>query len=84
MGLDDVEIVYIARCEGEYFEIRGPRLANLIGREGNTLEALNLIFNNIINAGMRNNRSYYTIDAEGYRAGAPTSSRRSRSRRSSA
>ena len=68
MGLDDVSIVYIARSEGEYFEIRGPRLANLIGRNGNTLEALNLIFNNILNAGVRNNRRYYTIDAEGYRA----------------
>jgi spoIIIJ-associated protein len=65
MGLDDVAIVYIARSEGEYFEIRGPRLANLIGRNG---EALNLIFNNILNAGVRNNRRYYTIDAEGYRA----------------
>jgi len=53
MGLDDVQIVYIARSEGEYFEIR---------------EALNLIFNNILNAGVRNNRRYYTIDAEGYRA----------------
>ena len=68
MGLDDVAIVYIARSEGEYFEIRGPRLANLIGRNGNTLEALNLIFNNVLNAGVRNNRRYYTIDAEGYRA----------------
>ncbi len=68
MGLDDVEIVYIARSEGEYYEVRGPRLASLIGREGKTLEALNLIFNNIINAGNRNNRKYYTIDAEGYRA----------------
>jgi spoIIIJ-associated protein len=68
MGMDDVAIVYIARSEGEYFEIRGPRLANLIGRNGNTLEALNLIFNNVLNAGMRNNRRYYTIDAEGYRA----------------
>ncbi|HTW84783.1 MAG TPA: R3H domain-containing nucleic acid-binding protein [Candidatus Sulfotelmatobacter sp.] len=68
MGLDDVEIVYIARSEGEYFEVRGPKLAALIGREGKTLEALNLIYNNIINAGSRNNRHYYTIDAEGYRA----------------
>jgi spoIIIJ-associated protein len=68
MGLDDVSLVYIARSEGEYFEIRGPRLANLIGKNGNTLEALNLIFNNILNAGVRNNRRYYTIDAEGYRA----------------
>ena len=68
MGLGDVQIVYIARSEGEYFEIRGPRLANLIGRNGNTLEALNLIFNNILNAGRRNDRRYYTIDAEGYRA----------------
>ena len=68
MGIDDVSIVYISRSEGEYFEIRGPRLANLIGRNGNTLEALNLIFNNILNAGVRNNRRYYTIDAEGYRA----------------
>jgi spoIIIJ-associated protein len=68
MGLGDVEIVYIARSEGEYFEIRGPRLANVIGRNGNTLEALNLVFNNMLNAGVRNNRRYYTIDAEGYRA----------------
>ncbi|MFN2460618.1 MAG: protein jag [Candidatus Velthaea sp.] len=68
MGLADVEIVYIARSEGEYFEVRGPDLANLIGRHGNTLEAVNLIFNNIINVGVRNNRKYYTIDAEGYRA----------------
>jgi spoIIIJ-associated protein len=68
MGLDDVEIVYIARSEGEYFEVRGPRLAALIGREGKTLEALNLIYNNIINVNARNNRHYYTIDAEGYRA----------------
>jgi spoIIIJ-associated protein len=68
MGLDDVEIVYIARSEGEYFEVRGPRLASLIGREGKTLEALNLIYNNIINVGVRSNRRYYTIDAEGYRA----------------
>ena len=68
MGLDDVEIVYLARSEGEYFEVRGPRLASLIGREGKTLEALNLVFNNIINAGARNNRKYFTIDAEGYRA----------------
>jgi spoIIIJ-associated protein len=68
MGLDDVDIVYIARSEGEYFEVRGPRLASLIGREGKTLEALNLIYNNIINAGVRSNRRYYTIDAEGYRA----------------
>ena len=48
--------------------MRGPDLANLIGRHGNTLEALNLVFNNIINAGLRSNRRYYTIDAEGYRA----------------
>jgi spoIIIJ-associated protein len=68
MGLSGVDIVYIARSEGEYFEVRGHDLANLIGRHGNTLEAVNLIFNNIINAGVRNNRKYYTIDAEGYRA----------------
>jgi spoIIIJ-associated protein len=68
MGLDDVEIVYLKRSEGEYFEVRGALLASLIGREGKTLEALNLIYNNIINAGQRNNRHYYTIDAEGYRA----------------
>ncbi len=68
MGLSDVEIVFIARSEGDYFEVRGPDLANLIGRHGNTLEAVNLIFNNIVNVGVRNNRRYYTIDAEGYRA----------------
>jgi spoIIIJ-associated protein len=68
MGLDHAEISYIPRPEGEYLEINGPDLAMLIGRHGNTLEALNLVFNNILNAGVRNNRRYYTIDAEGYRA----------------
>ncbi len=68
MGLAQVDITYIERSEGEYLEVSGPDLANLIGRHGNTLEALNLVFNNIINAGVRNNRKYYTIDAEGYRA----------------
>ena len=68
MGIDGAEVVYIPRTEGEYLEVRGPDLANLIGRHGNTLEALNLIFNNIMNAGVRSARHYYTIDAEGYRA----------------
>ncbi len=68
MGMDKVEIGYIPRKEGEYLEVTGPDLAMLIGRHGNTLEALNLLFNNIINVGVRNNRRYYTIDAEGYRA----------------
>ncbi|MDP9018341.1 MAG: protein jag, partial [Candidatus Eremiobacteraeota bacterium] len=63
-----VDIGYIPRSEGEYFEITGPDLAMLIGRHGNTLEAINLVFNNIINAGVKNNRKYFTIDAEGYRA----------------
>ncbi len=68
MGLTHVEVAYLPRSEGEYFEITGPDLATLIGRHGNTLEALNLVFNNILNLGVRNNRKYYTIDAEGYRA----------------
>lgn len=68
MGVAQVEIDYVPRPEGEYFEVNGPDLAMLIGRHGNTLEALNLVFNNILNAGVRNNRRYYTIDAEGYRA----------------
>ncbi len=68
MGVPHAEIDYVPRPEGEYLEVNGPDLAMLIGRHGNTLEALNLIFNNIINAGVRNNRRYYTIDAEGYRA----------------
>jgi spoIIIJ-associated protein len=67
MGVDG-DVRYYSRPEGEYFEVNGSDLANLIGRHGNTLEALNLVFNNIINAGQRNNRHYYTIDAEGYRA----------------
>jgi len=62
------EIEYLSRPEGEYFEVTGPDLAMLIGRHGNTLEAINLIFNNAFNAGVRNNRHYFTIDAEGYRA----------------
>jgi len=68
MGLGPVDIVYHVRAEGEYLEVRGTELAGLIGRHGNTLEALNLVFNNIVNAGQRNSRRYYTIDAEGYRA----------------
>lgn len=68
MGVPQPEISYIPRPEGEYLEVNGPDLAMLIGRHGNTLEALNLVFNNILNAGVRNNRRYYTIDAEGYRA----------------
>jgi len=68
MGIEGVEIGYIERPEGEYLEVTGPDLAMLIGRHGNTLEALNVIFNNILNAGVRSNRHYYTIDAEGYRA----------------
>ncbi|MBV9149256.1 MAG: protein jag [Candidatus Eremiobacteraeota bacterium] len=68
MGVSQIEITYLPRSEGEYFEINGPELATLIGRHGNTLEALNLVFNNILNVGVRNNRKYFTIDAEGYRA----------------
>ena len=68
MGIPHAEIAYVSRPEGEYFEVTGPELAMLIGRHGNTLEALNLIFNNILNAGVKSNRRYYTIDAEGYRA----------------
>lgn len=68
MGVPHAEIEYLSRPEGEYFEVTGPDLAMLIGRHGNTLEALNLVFNNILNAGVKNNRKYYTIDAEGYRA----------------
>ncbi len=68
MGIGPVDISYVARAEGEYLEISGPHLGMLIGRHGNTLEALNLLFNNAFNAGVRANRRYYTIDAEGYRA----------------
>jgi spoIIIJ-associated protein len=68
MGVTAVDIRYVSRTEGEYLEINGPRLGMLIGRHGNTLEAINLIFNNSFNAGVRSNRRYYTIDAEGYRA----------------
>ena len=68
MGATHVEIDYVPRPEGEYFEVNGPDLAMLIGRHGNTLEALNLVFNNILNSGVRSNRKYYTIDAQGYRA----------------
>jgi len=68
MGIESAEVAYIPRSEGEYLEVRGADLANLIGRHGNTLEALNLVFNNILNAGVRAQRHYYTIDAEGYRA----------------
>lgn len=68
MGVGPVDIGYVKRTEGEYLEVSGPRLGMLIGRHGNTLEALNLIFNNSFNAGVKANRRYFTIDAEGYRA----------------
>ncbi len=68
MGVPHAEIGYLARPEGEYFEVTGPDLAMLIGRHGNTLESLNLVFNNSRNAGVKTGRQYYTIDAEGYRA----------------
>ena len=68
MGVPHAEIEYVPRPEGEYFEVTGPDLAMIIGRHGNTLEALNLVFNNMLNAGVKSNRRYYTIDAEGYRA----------------
>jgi spoIIIJ-associated protein len=68
MGVGSVEIRYVSRPEGEYLEINGPHLGMLIGRHGNTLEAINLLFNNAFNAGVHANRRYYTIDAEGYRA----------------
>ncbi|GAC1530274.1 MAG: hypothetical protein NVS3B10_26420 [Polyangiales bacterium] len=68
MGVTGARVRYYARTEGEYLEVDGPDLANLIGRHGHTLEALNLIFNNIVNAGVKKDRHYFTIDAEGYRA----------------
>ncbi|GAC1302441.1 MAG: hypothetical protein NVSMB19_11710 [Vulcanimicrobiaceae bacterium] len=68
MGVAGASVRYYARTEGEYLEVDGPDLANLIGRHGHTLEALNLIFNNIVNAGVKKDRHYFTIDAEGYRA----------------
>jgi spoIIIJ-associated protein len=68
MGVAGADVAYYERPEGEYFEVRGSDLANLIGRHGQTLEALNQIFNNIVNAGVRKDRHYFTIDAEGYRA----------------
>jgi spoIIIJ-associated protein len=68
MGVTGARVIYYARSEGEYLEVDGPDLANLIGRHGHTLEALNLVFNNIVNAGVKKDRHYFTIDAEGYRA----------------
>jgi spoIIIJ-associated protein len=68
MGVAGAAVAYYERPEGEYFEVRGADLANLIGRHGQTLEALNQVFNNIVNAGVRKDRHYFTIDAEGYRA----------------
>jgi len=68
MGVTNARVRYYSRTEGDYLEVDGPDLANLIGRHGHTLEALNLIFNNIVNAGVKKDRHYFTIDAEGYRA----------------
>ncbi len=68
MGVRGAQISYLERPEGAYFEVEGDDLGMLIGKRGQTLEALNLVFNNILNLGVRHNRMYYTIDAEGYRA----------------
>ena len=68
MGIAEARVRYYSRSEGEYLEVDGPDLANLIGRHGHTLEALNLIFNNTVNNGVKKDRHYFTIDAEGYRA----------------
>ena len=65
MGIASASVRYYARSEGEYLEVDGPDLANLIGRHGHTLEALNLVYNNIVNAGVKKDRHYFTIDAEG-------------------
>jgi spoIIIJ-associated protein len=68
LGISGAKVHYYARSEGEYLEIDGPDLGGLIGRHGQTLEALNLVFNNIVNLEVRKDRHYFTIDAEGYRA----------------
>ncbi len=68
MGVTGAHVRFYSRAEGDYLEVVGPDLANFIGRHGNTLEALNLIFNNMVNAGVKKDRQYFTIDAEGYRA----------------
>lgn len=68
MGVSGAHVRFYSRTEGDYLEVVGPDLANFIGRHGNTLEALNLIFNNMVNAGVKKDRQYFTIDAEGYRA----------------
>jgi spoIIIJ-associated protein len=68
MGINGAKVRYYARTEGEYLEVDGPDLGGLIGRHGQTLEALNLIFNNIVNLEVKKDRHYFTIDAEGYRA----------------
>lgn len=68
MGVEEAQITYYLRPEGEYLEVDAPDLGMLIGKHGQTLESVNLLFNNMINAGVRSNRHYFTIDAEGYRA----------------
>ncbi len=68
MGIQGAAVRYYSRTEGEYLEIDGPDLGGLIGRHGQTLEALNLVFNNIVNLDVKKDRHYFTIDAEGYRA----------------
>jgi spoIIIJ-associated protein len=68
MGMPSTEVIFYTRTEGDYLEVRGTDLAPLIGKHGHTLEALNLVFNNILNAGLKKDRQYFTIDAESYRA----------------
>ncbi len=82
MGVDG-DVRYYSRPEGEYFEVNGSDLANLIGRHGNTLEALNLVFNNIINAASVTTGTTTRSTRRAIAPAAPTSCAASRSRASS-
>lgn len=81
MGIGSVDINYIARKEGEYLEITGPHLGMLIGRHGNTLEALNLLFNNAFNWAFATIGVTTPSTPRATAPTEPTSSRISRSRR---
>ncbi|HBT19796.1 MAG TPA: protein jag [Peptococcaceae bacterium] len=68
MGLD-VSVQHEKRGEYHYFYINGRNLGILIGRRGETLDALQYLVNLVVNKRLSKvgNRAKIILDAEGYR-----------------
>jgi spoIIIJ-associated protein len=62
----EVEIITRESEKGIFIELKGPELGVLIGRRGETLEALQYLVNLSVNKGQEV-RKKITIDIEGYR-----------------